>query len=53
MLNASNMLYATRNDFGNFFIHNISHFSQNAVAIHLTLVQDPSIHMKDFNAHGK
>lgn len=53
MLNASNMLYATRNDFCNFFIHNNSHFSQNTAAIHLTLVQDPSIHMKDFNAHGK
>lgn len=53
MLNASNMLFATRKDFSDFFIHNISRFSQNTVAIHLTLVQDPSIHMKDFNAHGK
>lgn len=48
MLNASTMLYATRDNFGN-----SSHLSQNTVAIHLTLVQDPSIHTKDFNAHGK
>lgn len=50
---ASNMLYATRNDYGNCFIHIISHFSQDTVAIHLTLVQDPSIHVRGSNAHGK
>lgn len=47
------MLYATRNDFGNCFIHIISHFSQDTAAIHLTLVRDPSIHVRGSNAHGK
>lgn len=46
------MLNATRHDFGHFLIHNIPHFSQNTAANHLTLAQDPSIHMEDFNTHG-
>lgn len=53
MLYARSMFYTTRNDFGNFFIHIISHFSQNTEAIHLTVVQDPSIHMNYFNAQGE
>lgn len=53
MLYARSMFHTTRNDFGNFFIHIISHFSQNTEAIHLTVVQDPTIHMNYFNAQGE
>lgn len=53
MLYAHSMFYTTKNDFDNFFIHIISHFSQNTEAIHLTVVQDPSIHMNYFNAQGE